>query len=451
MRNRKAWNIAVLSLSAVSATAVSFWWPIAGIVAVGIAILIAVIRSPQPPARIALVVGLAASTGAGAGILIGNYIPLRGAVLILALGLFFIRVTEVSRLILREGWLLLFISWSVVSVFWSGPGVLESMLFLGTFIGAVLFGVCLAVYSRPDDAGKLLLVCIGALVLASVLVILLIPSIGTVETIRPGGEVVTRLTGVFAWNSDLGLIAGFLAVVSLAYWFRRRQARFLVVSGAAGVLTVASESATAIVGTLVAGAVVLSIRSRLARRLLSLAAAAVGLVALSGGTTALIGSAFEIVGRSPDLTGRSVIWSYTADLAIQRSASGYGIGAAPDLSETFGFELTHAHNGYLQLFLELGIVGVLLFCGSLVFTLLRVIRSGDELFAGVITMFIVCNFANNYLMYAGIVMVLYTWVAFASLVSSAPNSGGLRRSASNQGLRGQVPWSGAPADPSGRR
>jgi O-antigen ligase len=93
---------------------------------------------------------------------------------------------------------------------------------------------------------------------------------------------------------------------------------------------------------------------------------------------------------------------------------GYAIGAGPDLSQYLGFS-AHAHNGYLQLLLELGYVGAFLFGGSLIFAIVRVIRSRDTVLAGVLTVFVVANFANNFLISPHLAVILYAWCAVASM------------------------------------
>ncbi|WP_158615274.1 O-antigen ligase [Acidipila sp. EB88] len=77
----------------------------------------------------------------------------------------------------------------------------------------------------------------------------------------------------------------------------------------------------------------------------------------------------ELIGRDPTLTGRTAIW-HEVWLAIRhRPLLGYGFsafwhgaqGASWDVVVALKFVLFHAHNGFLEIWLELGGAGLLLF------------------------------------------------------------------------------------------
>lgn len=418
----RRWALAagVLICAGIAAGA-TYSMPLAGVGIAGVFVVVVAATRPELLHRTALLLGLAASTGAAAGIIEGGYSPLRGIALGVAVLLAVARPGRTLRLLGRETWLLLLLGWATVSLAWVEQETTESALFLATLVGALLLGVGLAAYQTTEQAGNLIAGTLATLAAASALLILFVPAIGTVETVRPGEGIVTRLSGIFPWNSDLGLVAGLLAVIAATSWFQSRRKRHLVLAAAAFALTLASESATSIVATTAAIAVVVWFASRRARKLLAFAAVGIALVAISGQAEQLIDQLLISVGRSADLTGRAVIWPYVIESALQRPLGGYGVGAGPNLSNDFGFNLTHAHNGYLQLFLELGFVGTILFAGSLIATAVRVLRSGNALLAGILAIFVLSNFANNYLMSAGVAMVLYGWLTFSSLRPHGPS------------------------------
>lgn len=76
-----------------------------------------------------------------------------------------------------------------------------------------------------------------------------------------------------------------------------------------------------------------------------------------------------LLGRSPTLTGRVPLWILSFVMALRRPWLGYGFNAFWLADEPYvqkiwrllHWEPPHAHNGYLELWLELGIVGVVLF------------------------------------------------------------------------------------------
>jgi O-antigen ligase len=89
-------------------------------------------------------------------------------------------------------------------------------------------------------------------------------------------------------------------------------------------------------------------------------------------------SLFSAIDRDPTLTGRDAIWAYAGRMIQERFFFGYGYAAfwesKPVLSyieATLNWQITHAHNGFLQIWIELGLVGFCLMVLYLVLSLLR--------------------------------------------------------------------------------
>lgn len=106
------------------------------------------------------------------------------------------------------------------------------------------------------------------------------------------------------------------------------------------------------------------------------AVAAAGLVAVLFFRDALFG----LLGKSGDMTGRLEIWHKVIDLAEQRPAFGWGwisywapwVEPFLGLDEKVGLPVMHAHNAWLDVWLQLGVVGVVLFAMLAGLTLWRV-------------------------------------------------------------------------------
>lgn len=94
-----------------------------------------------------------------------------------------------------------------------------------------------------------------------------------------------------------------------------------------------------------------------------------GAVALTGSIMADDSLLSSLLGRSADLTGRTELWSYVISMILRRPIFGYGysgfwVGASPestDIARRIGWAPAYSHNGYLELVLNLGIVGLVLF------------------------------------------------------------------------------------------
>jgi O-antigen ligase len=79
-------------------------------------------------------------------------------------------------------------------------------------------------------------------------------------------------------------------------------------------------------------------------------------------------SLIAALGRDPSLTGRVPLWKAIIPMALEKPVLGYGYGAfwlgsaGPSVWvwTAIGWRAVHGHNGYLDLWLDLGIVGLAL-------------------------------------------------------------------------------------------
>jgi exopolysaccharide production protein ExoQ len=155
---------------------------------------------------------------------------------------------------------------------------------------------------------------------------------------------------------------------------------------------------------------------------------------LSGSSIAifLVGNAESILrfmGRDITLTGRTTIWAVSLSKLMNHLWLGYGYqgfwremeGDSADVwYETLGFHAPHAHNGLLDIALELGLVGLVLFLLSYVKNSLRAV-SWLRLKTTAVGLFPLL-FLTLMLLYNITESTIYspplTWVLYASITSS---------------------------------
>ena len=134
----------------------------------------------------------------------------------------------------------------------------------------------------------------------------------------------------------------------------------------------------------------------------------------------------EVLGRDQTLSGRTAIWHFIIPMIQDRLWLGYGYGifwlgdTAPGALFWYWskqFEL-HAHDGFLQLLLDTGLVGLALFLTSLGTTIVRAARLSR---AGTVTLvrwvaaflgyYLVCNITDTELWQANsLLTILFVWV-----------------------------------------
>jgi exopolysaccharide production protein ExoQ len=195
-----------------------------------------------------------------------------------------------------------------------------------------------------------------------------------------------RIQGIVGNANHLGFLALLGVIVFSIQWATGTMSRRWSITwiAVAALTLFFTRSATVTVAlavvalTLVGLLVIRSRRTDRARRW-----TAFGFVALAGAGIAL-GFAlretiFGLLGKSSDLTGRADIWQTVIGLAQQRPAFGWGwVSFWMPWAEPFkglvirnGVVQVQAHDTWLDLWLQLGIVGVVVFGALVLSTLLR--------------------------------------------------------------------------------
>ena len=163
---------------------------------------------------------------------------------------------------------------------------------------------------------------------------------------------------------------------------RRRWALFWLVI--AGVNLAFSRSATNILGlvavVVVVAAVLLVRRAKTPRQVVTtyVTLSVVGVAALAGGLV-FRAQVLGLLGKSSDLTNRAQIWRDVSALAEQRPAFGWGwvsywvpwVKPFDTLAENNGVRQLHAHNAWIDVWFQLGIIGLIVFGALVVSTLSR--------------------------------------------------------------------------------
>jgi exopolysaccharide production protein ExoQ len=285
------------------------------------------------------------------------------------------RWRQVVYVVMREKLLLLLLGIAMISLLWSVAPELTLRRSVA-LTGTTLFGAYLATRYSRSELLWLLAWAFSIAALLSIVFVLALPSYGIFDD--PRGP---TWRGIYFHKNTLGRTMALSALVFLFLAVGSRQRRWItwVGLGLSVAVLVLSKSITSWASFLTIIALwplfkVLRWRHALAVSIYVLAVL-VGVIA-----TAWLGSNAEgilsAVGRDTTLSGRTVLWSMLLDVVQQRPWLGYGYGAfweggtgASALlynwlwTTGFGYHLS-ADNGILDLWLHLGLLGVLVFlCG----------------------------------------------------------------------------------------
>lgn len=282
----------------------------------------------------------------------------------------------------------LFAVWCIFTLFWSGA-------FRQTLVGSLEYAsmiVCAVIIARtvsPDAFLKGL--ALGALAVLAVL-------------FHTGGF---SYDGLFGSKNQVGLYAEIAIFAGLVLMVRLHKNRVRMAlyglpplllglvclplsHSASSLLSLAAVLAVA-GGACLAGAMPQGLRPVLLG--LGVFAVATGAVFLSAFNLDVQGSILKSLGKSPTLTGRTWLWEQGMEIGMEKPLLGHGYAAfwLPgnpdaermwlefDIANKSGF---HFHNVFIQSFVDLGLVGLLLIAGmiagNLFHALLRIMRGGAD-------------------------------------------------------------------------
>ncbi len=275
----------------------------------------------------------------------------------------------------RRNWFLVaLVLVALVSCLWAEMPTLVLRRGIAVF-GTTLFGVALAVRLSLEEQLRLMSWVFRIIAVLSLACIVLAPSYGISDWVEHQGE----WRGIFDHKNGLGSV---MALSILVEWHLPTQTRFSVALNRlalvlSAVLLIFSSSMTPMIA-LAASLLFLQIY-KFAMQRLRIPVYAIVLATLlmiaSGATMLFIDSerVTSALGRTSDLTGRTEIWGRVMSYIPERPVLGYGYsgfwyGASSKsltVDQVMGTRIMYSHNGYLEILLTLGAVGLLLALGFL--------------------------------------------------------------------------------------
>lgn len=245
--------------------------------------------------------------------------------------------------------------------------------------GATLFGIVVAIRLPFGEQLKIFRWAIRIAGGLSLAVLVLAPGAAIVAGAE-GGSV----RGIFNHKNHLGAT---MALGALVEWCCPETARKAKVFRGLSIfvylaLLVLSNSMTSVVAFAAAVLVVYAFKLLHARCKLPLPMLFAILLVTACVAIGIESSATELLGRSSDLTGRTELWSFTWNMIAKSPWLGFGLsgfwmGASEEslsVQTQLGWTPVYSHNGYLEILLSLGFVGLALFLIMMSTGIQRVLR-----------------------------------------------------------------------------
>lgn len=283
--------------------------------------------------------------------------------------------------------LFIFLALVVMSAAWSdSPGV--SLRRSISLVGTTLVAAYIALAFPPRTALRLMVVSLAVFCVVSLALAVGVPSIGR-HTAPPHAGL---WTGMQLHKNELGRSVVIASVVFLLYFwgprFDPRRLPILTASLALCVVLLAGAwSGTAIVVFCGLMFCFVLLRHIAGTNKLHFNLFLVGIIfatLMYSVAMYFFEDILTLLGKEPTLSGRTGIWQAAFGLGLEQPLFGYGyrtfwVGAsAEEVYHRLGFGLQHvggAHNGYLDLWLEMGLVGFLLVLWMFVVILWRGLKA----------------------------------------------------------------------------
>lgn len=285
-------------------------------------------------------------------------------------GLIALRWNRFVQGLLAGKWALAVSALAVVSTIWSNDPSMTARRSL-VLLGTTFFGVYFGSNFDLGEQVRILAKTFGIIVVLSFYFALMMPQYGINHDIHGGSW-----TGVFTQKNLLGRAMVVAVVVFLsANKIISRPVRYALLVGA-GYLLLLSDSRTSqvvLIAMLLLAPIYQIIRRNGGKVIIPISLgfgivlAAIAAIAITNADSLLI-----VMGRNPTLTGRTEIWKAIWNAITKQMLLGYGFdgfwagirGKSADVILTLGWVAKHSHNGFLDIWLDLGIVGLAVFLTS---------------------------------------------------------------------------------------
>lgn len=360
--------------------------------------------------------------------------------LVIHLGIILLIVAWRKKIVcifIKEKFLWALIGIALLSVLWSvAPGVsLRQSLVL---VRSTLFGVYLAARFSVKEQVRLLAWMLGIAMLLSLVFALVLPNYGVMGM----GDIHNpqdsnhqgAWRGIYIHKNPLGRLMVMSALVFLLSAISSHRYRWVAWTGfgLSVCLILLSTSKTSLV-------VLLTLMSllpfyRALRWKYTLAVPFFITVILVGGGVAIlsVSNAEAILGafgRDLTLTGRTDLWATVLDKIWERPWLGYGYagfwqgwrGESADIWSVLNWQPPHSHNGLLDLWLDLGLLGVTAFLLSFIMvcfqavTWVRLTKTTEELWPLVyLTFLLLVNITETSLLTNNSLWLLYVAVSLST-------------------------------------
>ena len=296
----------------------------------------------------------------------------------ISLLLIILRWKKVTYVLSKDRHILVMLGLCGISYFWSEVPSLTLIRTVAT-IGTSLFGIYIATRYTLKEQLQLLAWTFGIAIILSIIFAIFLPKYGIMSGVHAG-----TLRGIYTHKNVLGKLMILSGIVFLLGALNDQKNRFLLWGGfvLSIILLLLTKSSSSIVSFGIVMGIFLTLQILLLSynflfpALFFLAIIAQGsFLWLANNTELLLSS----VGKDATLTGRGPLWNAAIEMIWQRPWFGYGFSGfwkgwdtpSAVIWRVVGWTPPNAHNGFLDICLDLGLVGFAIFLIGFITNLIK--------------------------------------------------------------------------------
>ncbi len=346
------------------------------------------------------------------------------------------RWKRVVYIIVQEKYILLFTALAITSIMWSYSPEMTITRSIAIF-GTNLFGLYLATRYTLKQQLSLLVWAFATVIFLSLFFAVLLPKYGIM-----GGSHAGALRGIYNHKNVLGKM---MVLSTAVFWLQAigySKNRLLIYFGfcLSIIFLLLSKSSSALINLPIIISIFFILRTwrwRYEVMIPMLVALSILITSFTFWFNEYSDILFNAIGKDATLTGRTDLWLLLWNMICKRPWFGYGYGAfwhgfdsaSAEVWYVADWHPPNAHNGFLDLWLSLGILGLFIFILGFLKTLyqafiwLRSSKTSDGFWPLMfIVYFILSNLTESALMLQNdIFTVLYVAISYSLVISAYPH------------------------------
>ncbi len=333
------------------------------------------------------------------------------------------RRIRLSEFIRKNRWLTIFMAYCLIAMLWSDYPFVSFKRWIKLLGDPVIALVLLTEPDPMESLGRTIKRCAYVMLPLSILFIKYFPNLGRLYDTWTGAQM---NTGVATNKNELGfdcwIIGGVLAWHLLQVWQwesgKTKRKELILLGGLLAMdlwLLKMAHSASSLVAFLLCVAIMLFLGFRWINKQRAGAYMLAGIIfcAVCGVGLGLFGNVIHLLGRNETLTGRTdiwhMLWNWNINPIVGTGFEGFWLGERREAVQALYPGLNEAHNGYLETYLNLGILGV-------VITIAMLLAAYAKASRAVLHNFEFGRFRMAYL----ISFIIYNWTEAAFRLNAFP-------------------------------